>query len=146
MNALLRAIQRWLEEPGEVRPSEPSVAVLRQYIPSSSSSSRSGSRTVVKRSPRAYWEERGWRRNGRIFEGDYQTAHGSWHGCVSESPGGRVEVFIHNPPPVLERHPHWQCFNKRNDGWFFVHPVTRVADVSAGILGLEKTITEAYEL
>jgi hypothetical protein len=56
-----------------------------------------------------------------------------------------VEVYIHNPPPVLERHPHWQCFNKRTGGWYFVHPVTHVADVSAGILGLEKTIVEAYE-
>src|ERR1039458_516741 len=61
------------------------------------------------------------------------TAHGNWHGYVTQSPGGRVEVFIRNPPPALERHPHWTCFHKRNDGWFFVHPVTPVADVSAGI-------------
>jgi hypothetical protein len=146
MNKFLRAIHRWIEEPGEARRSEPSVAVLRQYIPSSSSSTRSGSRTVVNRIPRPYWEERGWRRDGGTYAGTYQTAFGSWQGYVTESPSGRVEVFIHNPPPVLERHPHWQCFNKRNDGWFFVHPVKRVADVSAGILGVEKTINEAYEI
>jgi hypothetical protein len=55
-----------------------------------------------------------------------------------------VEVFIHDPPPVLERHAHWQCFNQRGGGWFFVHPATPLTDVSAGIMGVEKTITEAY--
>jgi hypothetical protein len=75
----------------------------------------------------------------------YQTRFGNWSGYVMLSPGGRVEVFIHNPPAVLERHPHWPCFNKRSDGWYFIHPIRPIADVSAGIINVEKIITEAYE-
>jgi hypothetical protein len=146
MKTFFHAVQRWLEEPSQVKRPEQAVAVRRHYIPPSPTSTRSGSRIVVNRIPHPYWEERGWRREGRAYTGTYQTLFGSWHGYVTVSPSGRVEVFIHNPPSVLERHPHWPCFNQRSDGWFFVHPVTRVADVSAGILAVEKTIAESYEI
>ncbi len=146
MSTFLQAIQRWLEGPTDVKQPEPTVTVRRQYVLSPPTSRRPGSRIVVNRSPRPYWEERGWRHEGGIYQGNYQTPSGTCQGYVTVSPGGRVEVFIHNPPPALQRHPHWECFQRRNDGWFFVHPVKRVADVSAGILGVEKTIAEAHEL
>jgi len=146
MNTFLQAIERWLKGPGDANRPEPTVTVRRQYVPSSPSSRRPGSRILVKRTPRPYWEERGWRNEGGIYTGNYQTPSGSCPGYVTVSPSGRIEVFIHNPPSVLQRHPHWECFQHRKDGWYFVHPVWPVADVSAGILGVEKTIAEAYEL
>lgn len=145
MNSFFRTIQRWFEQPNPPVQSPPRVQLHRQYLPPSSGSRRRAA-IVVEREPRPYWQERGWRQNGQIYQGNYQTTSGSWPGHVVVSPGGRVEVYIHNPPSALKRHPHWECFRPRNGGWYFVHPVNRVADVSAGILGVEKTITEAYAL
>ncbi len=144
MKALFQTIERWLENVGAPVRTPPRVVVSRKYEPPSSVAKRLGARVVVYRIPIPYWQERGWNKNGGNYTGSFQTPFGQWPGHVTESPGGRVEVFIHNPPPVLESHPHWPCFNKRDGGWYFVHPVTRIADVSAGILGVEKTIMEAY--
>lgn len=147
MKAILHRIQRWLEDAAGHARSAPRVSVI-HYRPVSAPapSGQLRPRTFVSRTPRPYWEERDWRRDGHVYHGAYHTRHGSWSGRVTVSPAGRVEVFIKNPPKVLERHPHWNCFNQRNGGWFFVHPVTPVADVSAGIIAVEKTIDEAYAL
>jgi len=146
MNAFFRAIQRWLEDFGAPTPSSPTTNVRRLVVPASRVYRRTGSRIFVNRIPRPYWQERGWRQEGGTYRGNFQTRFGNWAGYVTESPGGRVEVFIHNPPSILERHPHWNCFSNRGGGWFFVHPATRVADVAAGIIGVEKTINEAYAI
>jgi len=126
------------------QPPPPKVVLVQERRASPTSLPPARSRILVQRVPRPYWEERGWRRAGRRYDGSYQTAFGSWRGYVTESPSGRVEVFILNPPHVLQNHPHWPCFNKRADGWYFIHPVTPIADVSAGIINVEKTINEAY--
>jgi hypothetical protein len=141
MNTWLHTIKQFIEGTTAPGPVSPKVVVSRQYI---RTSARSGSRMVVQRNPLPYWKERGWQKKGDTYRGSYRTPFGQWPGRVTLSPAGRVEVFIRNPPPVLEDHPHWICFNKRTGGWYFVHPSERVADVSAGILGLEKTIMEAY--
>jgi len=100
----------------------------------------------VRRAETPYWRERGWREEGGgVYRGYFPTPEGDKHGCVIRSPAGRVEVFIHEPPTALAWHRHWPCFRAQGNGWFFVHPVTEVPDVSAGILAVEKTITEAYE-
>jgi hypothetical protein len=137
---------RFLDNLFAAKPSAPSVVLVQQRASNSPAVRSAGPRILVHRNPRPYWEERGWRRQGRRYEGTYQTAFGRWSGYATESPSGRVEVFIRSPPSALERHPHWQCFNKRTDGWYFVHPVTPIADVSAGIISVEKTINEAYAI
>jgi len=132
--------------PPVIKPRVLRVALVQQRAPNPPSLPPAGSRILVQRHPRPYWEERGWRRDGRTYHGAYQTTFGSWRGQVTESPSGRVEVFIYNPPSVLELHPHWACFNKRGDNVYFVHPVTPITDVSAGIISVEKTINEAYAI
>ncbi len=143
VNAVLKFFQNFLEDP-EIRDSSPTVVVRRQYVPSQSG--RGTPSLVVQRAPTPYWEERGWRQQGSDFLGMFQTPFGSWPGCLRLSPSGRIEVFVQNPPSALQRHPHWPCFRLRSDGWYFVHPVTVVPDISAGILGVEKTINEAYAI
>jgi hypothetical protein len=144
MNNLLRLIHEWLT--GEASSaSAPKVKIHRTYM---RASWKSGSRdsVIVQRDPRPYWQERGWSQKKGVYQGHFQTVFGTWHGCGTVSPSGRVEIFIHDPPSRLERHPHWPCFRARGDGWYFVHPVSPVNDISAGILGVEKTICEAYKI
>ena len=143
---LIQNIQRWVESTFAPAPQKPRVEVVKQYTIQTSGKRRGRRSTVVKRIPRPYWEEHGWQHQGGTYQGLYQTRFGSWSGYATVSPSGRVEVFIHNPPAVLELHPHWPCFNQRNDGWYFVHPNKRIADVSSAIINVEKTITEAYEI
>ena len=121
------------------------VKVETQPKPCMSSSIQRRGSAMVQRAQTPYWKERGWRQNNGGYQGHFQTPFGSWPGYATVSPGGRVEMFISNPPEALHKHPHWPCFRARSDGWFFIHPVTRVPDVSAGLLGVEKTIQEAYE-
>jgi len=129
----------------QVQPVQPAVTYPPQpQVPRSSRRRRPAIR--VQRNPIPYWEERGWKRAGSKFEGLFQTRFGRWLGRVTVSPSGRLEVFIHNPPAALHRHPHWPCFHARATGWYFIHPTTPVRDVSAGILSVEKTIEEAYAI
>jgi hypothetical protein len=99
----------------------------------------------VARQPRPYWVERGWKCNGIDYSGLYRTDFGSWSGWIRQSPSGRVEAYIAQPPATLKRHPHWPCFRPRSDGWFFIHAVTEVPDVSAAILAVENTLDEAAD-
>jgi len=126
-------------------PSVPKVVVFR-HRPSNSPALRpAGSRILVQRNPRPYWEENGWRKQEGVYTGEFITRFGRWHGSITVAPSRRIDVYIWNPPAALEKHPHWPCFRKRDDGWFFIHPVAPVTDVSAAILSVEKTINESYE-
>ena len=118
-------------------PSKPRIQIRRTYTPP-------GNQThTVPRHPIPYWREQGWARDGQSYTGEFQTAFGRWPGWITESPGGRVDTHIGNPPAALKRHSHWPCFRKRDNGWFFIHPIKDVPDVSAAILAVEKTLTEA---
>ena len=114
------------------------VRICRTYNPAG------GQVIAVPRNPIPYWMERGWVREGREYCGKYFTQFGRWAGRITESPGGRVDTYIAQPPRALESHPHWPCFRKREDGWYFVHPVHDVPDVSAAILAVEKTLNESF--
>lgn len=106
---------------------------------------RVGSRILVTRSPRPYWEERRWSSQGDSYTGDFQTRYGTWPGCAQVSPSGRLDLFIHDPPDELWEHKHGACFMKRNNGWYFVHSSTPMQDLSAAIIAVETILNEAYE-
>lgn len=141
MNGFLRFIDNFLGD----EPTSPNVVVLRRRVVNSDRENSLCSRIVVQRIPRPYWEENGWTRQDGSYTGKYITRYGQWHGSIIVSPSKRIEVFIHDPPTALEKHPHWACFNKRNGGWYFIHPTEPIKDISAAILNVEKTICEAYE-
>jgi hypothetical protein len=123
-----------------------SVTVIRHRTRDYPVLRRAGSRIMVQRNPRPYWEENGWTKKGCVYSGEYRSRHGARSpGHITVSPGGRIEVFISNPPTRLQRHPHWHCFIKRHGDLYFIHPQTPVTDVSAAILSVEKTLNEAYD-
>jgi hypothetical protein len=128
----------WLFDTSQRRDAR--VQVRRTYTPAGRQPIR------VQRELRAYWTERGWIRKGADYTGQFQTRYGSWQGCIRESPSGRVETFIYNPPAQLRRHCHWPCFRDRGNFWYFVHPVLEVPDVSAAIIAIEQTLNEAFTL
>jgi hypothetical protein len=105
---------------------------------------RQRSPMLVQRDSRPYWEQRGWTAQGNEFHGYYRTNAGSWRGKAKVSPSGRVELFMQHPPNALKESPHWPCFNWRLGGWYFIHTNAPIADLSSGILEVEKLLTGAH--
>lgn len=100
---------------------------------------------VVERDTRPYWQQRGWTRVLRQYNGWYRTEYGSWQGRASKTFLGEYELFIRDPPDALQRHSHWACFRPTDDGWYFIHIVGGdLRDLSSGILRVEQILSEAH--
>lgn len=102
-----------------------------------------GGPVTVERDTRSYWQQRGWHHDGNEYHGFFRTAFGSWKGRAEQSPSTRLDLFIHQPPQALARHPHWQCFFLREKQWFFIHH-NGASDLSSAIIEVERILTEAH--
>src|SRR5438105_4328174 len=98
----------------------------------------------VQRQQISYWQQQGWRQNGNQFLGNYQTSYGAFHGSIEQRGGSHFRFFIFNPPPELQRHSHWSCFIDRGSNWYEVHMGRKPADVSSGIMTIERLLKEAF--
>ena len=105
-----------------------------------------GTRTpeIIKRREQPYWLERGWVRKGDSFTGNYQTIHGSFRGFV-EQRGVELRFFMLDPPQAVRQGTHWACFQDRGSNLYHVHMSRRPTDVSAGIIAIERLVTDAFE-
>jgi hypothetical protein len=108
-----------------VRGHGPSVPVERRVIP--------------------YWQERGWKREGNIYSGSYQTPYGAFQGWIEQQASGHIDFFLSTPSGEIQRHSHWTCFQYRGDNWYLVHMGRTARDVSSGIITIERLIRDAYE-
>jgi hypothetical protein len=99
----------------------------------------------VQRRQIPYWQERGWKRDGRVYSGSYQTPYGAFQGWIEQSLSGHIDFYLCAPSDEIRRHSHWSCFQPRNDDWYAVHMGRQPKDVSSGIITIERLITEAYE-
>jgi len=103
----------------------------------------SSPRIVVERQLRPLYEEKGWRKEGRVYRGYYRANGRRWRGEIRELHRGFFEAFIWNPPlDALERHPHGPCFQRRN-GRFNVHLNKMPRDVDHLITNVETILKEA---
>lgn len=126
---------------------EPSVArltpaAMRRHQPSVTVSHHAP--VLIRRAEVPYWQHRGWTRTGNRYRGTYQTAYGSFTGCV-EDQAGQVQYWIHQPPQELRSSGHWACFQKRSDGWYSIHMRIPPKDIGSGILTVERLIAEAFQ-
>lgn len=123
--------------------SRPAPASLRELI--SHVMRGRGPATVVNRREMPYWQERNWTRKGNVYTGNYQTPYSAFQGWIEEDQSGHINFFLYQPTPQIQRHSHWACFQRRNEGWYLVHMGRAAKDVSSGIMTIERLITEAYE-
>ena len=102
---------------------------------------------LIKRREIPYWQERGWKKIRKGFEGFYRTRFGSFQGKVEEKLFSKIDFYIHKPPKVLRNHDEWVCFNPRSRDWYFIHIIGGAKDkeLSSGIIFIERILTEAYE-
>ncbi len=104
-----------------------------------------GPSTVVERRQIPYWQERGWNRQGNVYNGNYQTAHGAFQGWIEQERSGHICFYLYKPSREIQRHGHWVCFQHRGNDWYLVHMGKEPGDVSSGIMTIERLITEAHE-
>lgn len=109
------------------------------------SRSRGLSPQPIKRIERPYWQERGWVRQGDRYLGNYQTRYGSFRGMIEQPGTNHFRFYIFDPPKELKRHSHWVCFQYRGANGYQAHMRKRPADVSSGIITIERLITEAFQ-
>ncbi|MEN6532643.1 MAG: hypothetical protein ABFD89_03215 [Bryobacteraceae bacterium] len=120
--------------------SRPAPAHLREFTLRTVPQRRPCERVQRRQIP--YWQESGWTWTGKGYSGRYQTPRGSFPGFVEERLG-RLEFYIHEPPQALKSDSHWVCFQERDKGWYRVHMGKRPADVSTGIMTLERLVSQA---
>ena len=100
---------------------------------------------TIRRGEIPYWQERGWRQEGKIYCGTYKTAYGSFLGKIEHVYSGYFRLYIFDPPLQLQNHSHWVCFQKKGDNSYRIHMSRMPADVGSGILVVERILTEAFE-
>jgi hypothetical protein len=59
--------------------------------------------------------------------------------------GNDIEFLLYQPTAEIQQHSHWVCFQHQGKAWYLVHMGRRPADVSSGILAIERLITESFE-
>jgi hypothetical protein len=102
-------------------------------------------KVTIKRGALPYWQERGWRHDGRSYRGTYKTAYGSFIGRIDQVRPGNFRLYIFDPPPELRNHGHWTCFQRQGDKSYRIHMSRMPQDVSSGILAIERLLTEGFE-
>ena len=105
-----------------------------------------GPAIAVQRRQIPYWRDRGWALNHNVYTGNYQTPYAAFQGWIEQERSGHINFYLYNPSAEIRSHSHWTCFQHRGNDWYLVHMGRQPADVSSGILTIERLITEAYEL
>jgi hypothetical protein len=98
---------------------------------------------VLRPINRPYWDLQHWLRQGDRLVGFYRTPQGSYGGYILHPDLPRPEFFIVRPPKELEQHRHWICFRPIGNETYSVHFNPAPQNPDAGILEVEKVLTEA---
>lgn len=99
---------------------------------------------LVGRQEIPYWRERGWKRTGWTYKGNYVTPYGAFTGWISQPSITEIEFYIQHPPACIFGSSHAGCFQPRDKDWFFVHMGRRPKDVSSGIVTIERLLTDCF--
>jgi len=100
----------------------------------------------IKRRELPYWQQQGWWKDGTGYSGRYQTVRGAFLGWIEQNSQNEFDYYIFQPPEELASHSHWTCFQDRGGpGWYYVHMAVPPADLSSGIMAVERILTEAYQ-
>jgi hypothetical protein len=99
---------------------------------------------VVGRQEIPYWRERGWKRTGWTYKGNYVTPYGAFTGWISQPGITDIQFYIQHPPACIFESSHAGCFQPRGKDWFLVHMYRRPQDVSSGIVTIERLLTDCF--
>ena len=101
---------------------------------------------VIPRREDPLWQEKGWRRNGRGYEGFFRAGRYRWRGAISEPYPGSFAAYIWHPPltELGRRTSHRPCFSLSGaDGRFKIHFHTAPANIDHAIGSVEAVLAQA---
>ncbi|MCX6985646.1 MAG: hypothetical protein NT118_12995 [Lentisphaerae bacterium] len=104
---------------------------------------------VARKNELLYWQKKRWTKTDiTIYEGNFSGGGYTLKGRAEQSPSGRLDLFMFNPPEkLLRKHPHGKCFWFKKDGWYFIHSNNeKYFDLSSAIIQIEKLLEEVTEL
>jgi len=107
---------------------------------------RKGLPLVIPHREDPLWQAKGWRRNGRGYEGHYRAGRYQWCGLIQEPYPGSFTAYIWNPPlaELSRRTSHRPCFNTSGtDGRFKGHFHTMPSSLDHSIASIEAVLAEA---
>lgn len=106
---------------------------------------RRGATLVLHRHQEPFWAEKGWRREGAAYVGDYLAGARRWRGRVETPYPGAYQAYIWNPPlRELKGNPHRPCFQANGgNGRFEVHFREAPSSLSHAISSIETVLREA---
>ena len=106
--------------------------------------------TVVVKAPVSrdpLWQEKGWRRDGDGWYGEFQAAGRRWPGKIEAPYKGCYQTWMANPPlQELEGHEHRPCFQRTSttpENWYFVHYHTMPRSLDHAITTVEAVLDDA---
>lgn len=123
----------------KTRTSKIKVKVKSRVIPK-----EKGTRVVRMDKEYPYWQENGWTRTKKGYQGHYRTNHGKWQGFIQENYKGNHSFYIFNPPAEVKKGSHGSCFFHIGDGIHLVHFNKNPKDVSSGIVTIENVISRSF--
>jgi len=103
-------------------------------------------RMVVERSFISLLNKRNWKKKGRDYNGYYRTPYGAYKGYITRPYDGTAEFIIVNPPECLQLHSKRCCFLPKMKGLVYVHFSSPPKTLDAGIMAIEKILTESHEI
>jgi len=101
---------------------------------------------VIPRREDPLWQEKGWRRNGRGYEGFFRAGRYRWRGMINEPYPGSFDAYIWNPPlaELGNRTSHRPCFSLAGaDGRFKIHFHTMPANIDHAVGSVEAVLAQA---
>lgn len=114
-------------------------AVQRQAVPRPQPTQRQA--LLVTPSTSSYFEQRGWRWNGKLASGYYRTRLGSWRGLIERSKVLGLLFYVFDPPADALNGPHRPCFVfKGPERGFLIHFRERPEDVDSALITIEATL------
>src|SRR4051812_36072166 len=103
------------------RPAPASLLQLFERVVRGHAPSNHRTATRVARREIPYWQERGWKRAGNIYEGSYQTPYAAFQGWIEQERSGHIHYLLYDPSQQIRSHSHWTCFQHRGNDWYLIH-------------------------
>lgn len=100
-------------------------------------------RKVVRPNPLPYHLEKGWQKNGRVYEGYYRCRLGAFKGQIEERFNGDYKFFIFDPPQQVLSGSHKACFTNNGGGRYHIHFGINSENLDSGIMAVERILFQS---
>jgi len=100
---------------------------------------------VVRPNPSPYHLEKGWQKNGRVYQGYYRCRLGAFRGQIEERFNGDYKFYIFDPPEAVLIGSHKACFTNLGADRYHVHFGVNSGNLDSGIMAVERLLYQSLK-